>query len=133
MDKTWPHLFNATVVVLTLLLGEQLGVVSSCSHACLSAPPASVYLLVKLINWFGTWLACAARPKGLVSGVLIGWVLGSGFASIWSKAFSESARWSRATANGRGLSPLARVVSLEGRGMFWGTPVSDGALPDCFS
>lgn len=50
MDKTWPHLFNATLVVLTLLLGEQLDVVSSCSHACLSASPASVYLLVKLIN-----------------------------------------------------------------------------------
>lgn len=67
--KTWPPLFNATSVVLVLLLGKQLGFVSSRSHACPSASPASVYLLVKLINRFGTWLACAARPTGLVSGV----------------------------------------------------------------
>lgn len=98
MDKTWSHLFNATSVVLTLLLGEQLDVVSSCSHARLSASPASVYLLVKLINWFGTWLACAARPKGLVSGVLIRWGPGSGFASIHSQALCESAGENRGGA-----------------------------------
>lgn len=103
MDKTWPHLFNTTLVVLTLLLGEQLDVVSSGSHACLSASPASVYLLVKLINWFGTWLACAARPEGLVFGVLlIRWVLGSWLASIGSGAFSEPTRQNRGTASGSG-------------------------------
>lgn len=103
MDKTWPHLFNATLVVLTLLLGEQLDAVSSCSHACLSASLASVYLLVKLINWFGTWLACAARPEGLVSGVLlIGWVPGSRLASIGSEAFSEPTRQNRGRASGSG-------------------------------
>lgn len=82
MDKTWPRLFNVTLVILILLLGEQLDAVSSCSCPCLSASPASVYLLVKLINWFGTWLACAARPKELVSGVLMRLVPGSGFATI---------------------------------------------------
>lgn len=60
---------------------RQLGNASSCSHACLSASLPSVYLLVKLINWFGTWLAHATRPKGIVSGVFIRWVLGSRFAS----------------------------------------------------
>lgn len=64
VGKTWPRLFNATLVILTLLLGKQLDFVSSCPHARLPASPASVYLLVKLINWFGTRLACAARPKG---------------------------------------------------------------------
>lgn len=89
MGKTWPHLFNATSVVLILLPGKQLDFVSSCSHACLSASTASVYLLVKLINWFGTWLACAARPKGLVFGVLIGWVPGSRFASIQRPSLNQ--------------------------------------------
>lgn len=89
MGKTWPHLFNVTSVVLILLLGKQLAFVSSCSHAHLPASPASVYLLVKLINWFGTRLACAARPKGRVSGVLM---VGSGLqVSQGSEALSEPA------------------------------------------
>lgn len=112
MGKTWPRLFNATLVVLTLLLGKQLDFVSSCPHARLPASPASVYLLVKLINWFGTRLACAARPKGRVSGVL-SWVPGPRCARVQRPFLNQLDRMG--TASGRGLSTLARVVSLEGR------------------
>lgn len=58
-------------LVLDLLRGGQL---LAC---CVSASPSSVYPSVKLINWYGTWPACAAGPKGTVSGVFIRRNLGS--------------------------------------------------------
>lgn len=100
-----------------MFLGRQLGNASSCSHACLSASLPSVYLLVKLINWFRTWLAHATRPKGIVSGVFIRWVLGSGFASkaTFLEGHSGWLGGSRGKASvrvRRGSSPLASVKGI---------------------
>lgn len=91
--------------MLNLFPGGQPGNALSCSHACLSASPSSVYLLVKLINWFGTWLACAAGPQGIVSGVFIRWFGDPGVSVSLLEAHSGSAGGSR---GGKPVAELGR-------------------------
>lgn len=105
--------------MLNLFPGGQPGNALSCSHAYLSASPSSVYLLVKLINWFGTWLACAAGPQGIVSGVFIRWFWDPGVSVSWLEAHSGSAGGSRGGKPARdrvgtGSSPLRMSPALEG-------------------